>query len=41
MLSVGIIDRLGAADNPLPALSDLGDVVKLMATEPGWLTWST
>lgn len=37
VLSVGIFDRLGAADNALPALSDLGGVVKLMATEPGWV----
>lgn len=37
VLSVGIFDRVGAVDNALPALMDLGQVVKLMATEPGWV----
>ena len=37
VLSVGIFDRVGAATNALPALRDLGQVVKLMATEPGWV----
>ncbi len=37
VLSVGIFDTVGAEENSLPALADLGSVVKLMATDPHWV----
>jgi hypothetical protein len=37
VLSVGILDRIGAAQNVLPALADLERAATIVATEPGWV----